>query len=490
MGRIATREYNLSVTHPEVAAQWSNKNLFGPETVLPGSVKKVWWKCEKGHEWDAVIYNRTGNNSGCPYCSGHRLLPGSNDVASSRPDLLSSWSEKNTQAPNEVFKNSRTKVLWVCEKGHEWISSVNYRSDGHGCPYCASKRVLPGYNDLLSCFPDIAKQWSSRNEDSPGKVIAQSNKKYWWVCEEGHEWEVSPNNRVSYNSGCPLCVSHISKPEDELFSFIYSLWEDPPEIFRSKRNIIPPKELDLYIPSLNIAIEFNGIYWHSEKYKEKDEHFNKTQMCNEKGITLIHIWEDDWIYRKEIVKQLIRHKLGKVTGETVYARKTKVVPLSRKEISVFLNKHHILGATTGTYYLGLKYQDRIVAVTVLTRRKNTLTLDRYATSCSVPGGHSKLVSWVEKNLEYKTLVTFADLCLSNGDLYEKTGWKKDSILAPDYKYLVGTTRVHKFNYRLKRFRNDPDLLWAEGMTERQLAELNGLVRVWDCGKIRYIKEKP
>src|SRR5690606_30137123 len=131
----------------------------------------------------------------------------------------------------------------------------------------------------------------------------------------------------------------------------------------------------------------------------------------------------------------------------------------------------------------------IVAVCVLKKFRDDLTLSRYATDRLVPGGHSKMISWIQKNLDFDRLVTFADLCVSDGSLYETTGWRRDAELAPDYRYVVGSRREHKFNYRLKRFRDDPNLLFEEGMTEKQLAELNGIPRIWDCGKIRYVMEK-
>ena len=420
---LPKRKYKapLTQTHPEVAAQWSPRNTIKPEEITRGADKKVWWICEKGHEWEALIYNRTGSRkSGCPYCSGHRVLKGINDLSTAHPELVKQWSDKNIGTPENTFKNARTKAIWVCDNGHEWSASVNDRSDGHGCP---------------------------------------------------------------------LCTHKISEPEHEIASFIRSLGVT--NIVKNARNIIPPKELDIYLPEYNLAVEYNGLYWHSERFlKDKNTHLAKYLACKEKGITLIQVWEDDWLYKEEIVKKLIRHKLGRQNNNTVYARKTNIKAIERDEAVRFFNENHILGAASGTYYLGLKYGTTTVAAMILTRRGDTLTLDRYATSCNVPGGHSKLVAWVERNIDYKYLATFADLCLSEGNLYTTTGWTKDVILKPDYMYVVGLSRVHKFNYRLKRFRNDPDLLWKEGLTERQLAELNGLLRIWDCGKIRYIKERP
>lgn len=252
-------------------------------------------------------------------------------------------------------------------------------------------------------------------------------------------------------------------------------------------------ELDIYIPSLNIAIECNGVYWHSEG-AGKDRNFHKAKLdaCRAAGIQLIQIWEDDWAERQDVVKSMLAHKLGASQARMVYARQTDAVDITATEARVFLNAHHIQGAITGSFYLGLRERGtaELVAVMVLKRQggkaSSVLRLERYATSLRLPGGHSKLVSYAERHIEdWTELVTFADLEVSDGSLYEATGWVQDAVLRPDYRYVVGNTRRHKFGYRLARFRDDPDLEYEPGLTERELASLNKLHRVWDSGKIRF-----
>ena len=168
-----------------------------------------------------------------------------------------------------------------------------------------------------------------------------------------------------------------------------------------------------------------------------------------------------------------------------------MTPITYKDASDFLDSYHIQGATSASIYLGMFFQEELVGVTTLKYRNDgSLELSRYATSKNVQGGHSKVVAYVEKNYEYTHLVTFADQSYSAGDLYKTTGWTEDGLLDPDYKYVVGRSRSHKFLYRKDRFKKDPDLLFEDGLTERELAELNGLRRVYDAGKIRFIKPRP
>ena len=486
---------DLATTHPELAKEWHPQNSTQPNEISYGHDKNVRWICVTNpeHVWSAKPVDRVGGN-GCPFCSGRRAHPGETDLSTIRPDIANYWSYKNITTAQDVTTTSTKEVLWVCDKGHEFVSQVQYRTRGSvfTCPVCSNKQILSGFNDLATTYPDIAKEWSPNNAFSASQVTFGSEVRVEWVCSKNpnHVWEAVVYSRTK-GSGCPHCSSNTSKGEADIQDYLSSLGIPTEEIVRSSRKIIPNAELDIYLPKHNLAIEFNGTYWHSDIFVSKEYHKQKTSMCAERGIQLIHIWEDDWRLRQRIVKQLLKNKIGLKDEKTVFARKTKVRVADKHELVTFFNENHILGYTTGTYYLLLEAASNVVvAAMILTRRGDVLTLDRYATSCNVPGGHSKLISWVEKNIEYKTLVTFADLSISNGDLYEKTGWTTDKVLKPDYMYVIGNKRVHKFNYRKERFKRDPNLKYDPNMTETELAALNNIPRIWDCGKIRYTKERP
>lgn len=485
---------DLATTHPDLAEEWYPQNSKQPTEISHGHDKNVKWICsnDRTHIWSAKPVDRT-NGNGCPFCSGLRAHPGTTDLSTVRPDIAVYWSEKNNLTAQDVTATSTKKMWWVCDKGHEFTSQVQYRTrrDTFTCPVCSNKKVLLGFNDLATTHPELAKEWSPDNTLSPTQVTFGSETRVKWVCINNpeHTWEAVVYSR-SKGSGCPHCGLNTSKGESEIQNFILSLGIPMEEIIRSSRKIVPNAELDIYLPNHRIAIEFNGTYWHSDMFVSKEYHKQKTSICAERNIRLIHIWEDDWRLKQEIVKRLLKNKIGIKDETTVYARKTKVVSIDKHKATEFFNLNHLLGYTSGTYYIALETDDGIVAAMILTRRGDILTLDRYATSCNVPGGHSKLVSWVEKNIEYSTLVTFADLAVSNGDLYEKTGWTRDKVLKPDYMYVVGNKRVHKFNYRKDRFKKDPSLKYDPNMTETELAMLNNIPRIWDCGKIRYTKERP
>ncbi|MDY5058894.1 MAG: zinc-ribbon domain-containing protein [Bacilli bacterium] len=187
-------------------ADRNDKNLL--DTLTIGSKKVVWWKCEKGHEWEAVIYNQ-GNNRVCPYCSNKRVLVGYNDLATTHPEIANEWDkEKNGDLkPTDITAGSERPIWWICPNGHSYQSFPYNRKKGVGCPYCDGKKVLVGYNDLATTHPEIANEWNKEKNGNlkPTDITAGSSKEeVWWKCEKGHEWKALPKERKN-GQNCPYC---------------------------------------------------------------------------------------------------------------------------------------------------------------------------------------------------------------------------------------------------------------------------------------------
>ena len=182
---------SLAEVHPELVSEWSEKNLpLTPDDITFGSNKKVWWKGACGHEWQTSVKARSSGEK-CPICSGTRVIAGINDLATLEPLLAKQWSKKNKIKPTEVSIGSHKKVIWKCEKGHEWEAVVKSRTiNKTGCPYCSHNKVLAGFNDLATLLPDIAAEWSDRNYPLlPTQVTVFANRKAWWKCKDcGREW--------------------------------------------------------------------------------------------------------------------------------------------------------------------------------------------------------------------------------------------------------------------------------------------------------------
>ena len=199
-------------------AQWNQEKNgdLTPHDVASRTHKKVWWKCGKGHEWEATIESRT-RCAGCPVCSNKVIIAGENDLATTHPHLVAEWNyEKNGElTPQQFPHGTLKKVWWRCEKGHEWEADISGRARGNGCPVCAGQAVIPGDNDFASAFPKLAEQWHpTKNGDLRAcDVTRQSSRRVWWVCEKGHEWSTVVQNRAR-GSGCQYCARRRKADKD------------------------------------------------------------------------------------------------------------------------------------------------------------------------------------------------------------------------------------------------------------------------------------
>ena len=217
--KVASGENDLAACRPDLAKQWhpSKNGILTPETVVAGSHRKVWWRCEKGHEWQARVASRTVDGAGCPVCAGKIVVPGENDLASHFPDIAAQWdTEKNgSLTAQKVSFYSNRRVWWRCERGHSYQAAVSGRTmRGSGCPYCAGRRVLPGFNDLATVQPEIAAQWEPTLNGAltPQQVTAGSRKKVWWRCSSGHVWKAAIYSRAgAQRCGCPVCAGMASR---------------------------------------------------------------------------------------------------------------------------------------------------------------------------------------------------------------------------------------------------------------------------------------
>lgn len=178
-----------------------------PDAFTANSGEKIWWVCRKGHSWQATIDHRN-KGQGCPYCSGRKVLAGYNDLQTINPALAREWDyEKNGTLKPDVFTaNSGKKAWWKCSNGHSWQATIDHRNKGRGCPYCAGRYVISGKNDLQTRNPVLASEWNqAKNRDlTPTDVLPNTNKKVWWKCSKGHEWQATINSRNRGN-GCPFC---------------------------------------------------------------------------------------------------------------------------------------------------------------------------------------------------------------------------------------------------------------------------------------------
>lgn len=233
-----------------------NRNLppYGitltPDSVTPTDTRLVWWQCKKGHSWNESVANRVqmivnGEKIACPFCTPEKIDRAQilwdycvNDVPDGEIDcshLLNEWDyEKNYPlTPKDVKTVEYRKVWWKCDKGHSWQALISNRVKvGVGCPYCGHRRVLPaGFNDLETLYPEIAKEWDyEKNEVTPDKLTAFSNRKVWWLCPQGHSYQKIVSNRTQHHQGCPVCRALAGKKGSMLIPGVNDLATTHPEI--------------------------------------------------------------------------------------------------------------------------------------------------------------------------------------------------------------------------------------------------------------------
>ena len=214
---MTLKEYCIRSRRAELLQQWHYAKNDGltPDAVTCHSRQKVWWIDRLGHEWQQEIYSRTALCRGCPFCAGREVLAGFNDLASTHPALSAQWDwEKNFDlTPQMVMVGNSRKVWWRCEKGHSWQATIASRASGCGCPVCANRKILPGFNDFATTHPALAAEWHpTKNGDlTPQKISYGYDKKVWWLCANGHEWQAAPKTRVRMGAGCPICANDVAQ---------------------------------------------------------------------------------------------------------------------------------------------------------------------------------------------------------------------------------------------------------------------------------------
>ena len=217
--RRTGREALLRQWHP------TKNQPLTPDTVSSGSSRKVWWRCEDGHDWQCAVYARTSAGTKCPYCAGKRPVPGKTDLAALFPDLAEEWHPARNLplTPEQVLPGSHRMVWWVCGKGHEWQAPVKSRVAGCGCPVCAGRAVQPGENDLAATHPGLAEEWHPTKNGAltPRDVTAGTRRKVWWRCAKGHEWRAQVSARAGSGTGCPVCSGRVVLPGENDLETLY-----------------------------------------------------------------------------------------------------------------------------------------------------------------------------------------------------------------------------------------------------------------------------
>lgn len=298
-GNRTALENSVASKYPDLTREWDCElNLKGPTNYTAKSNQKVWWKCAAGHSWKAAIYHRTIGRTGCPACydanRSEKARPTTGldfNLLTENPSLCEEWDfELNDLPPEHYLPTSGQLVWWRCPKGsdHIWQAKIYSRASvnnriRNGCPFCAGRKPSEKYN-LKVVNPNLAKEWHlHRNSTMPEEFTPFSNAKVWWCCDKGHEWQATINNR-SNGRNCPTCSNKTSRNEIRILTELQALF--PTVISRHR---VGAYEVDVFIPSLNVALEYDGRWWHRNSY-QKD--LTKQTSVTEAGIKLLRVREE------------------------------------------------------------------------------------------------------------------------------------------------------------------------------------------------------
>ena len=422
-----------------VSEKWYAHNFKNTKTILTYSCPKCGSEVKRS-VGNLFLYGinckRCGNKGYAGFTLNRRKLDVGIDLS------------KITTPPNIILEGKTIKstdtVKSVCSFHGEHIISYKSIKKNNFCPVCSkteldeqsriSKDVI-----LEKCDDYIRHQieslpsewWNNRGHQRTTSVPLQ--------CEKHGNYSLTIE-QVIRGQIYHQCSVTLSKGEDELREFINSLGIKT-EKYRYKY------EIDIFLPDYNIGFEYNGLYWHSEIHKHKNYHKEKYEHFKSKGIQVYHVWEDDWNNKKEIVKSMIRNRLGLISDK-VYARKCIISYVDNKMANSFMDDNHIQGSRGATISLGLYYKNNLVSVMQFIKNGDIWELSRFASKLNVLviGGFSKLLRYFEKTHNPNIIVSFSDNCYSNGGVYKKF-FKLDKHLPPDYKYLYKNKLHHKFKFR-------------------------------------------
>lgn len=296
------------------------------ETLNRGFDKNIRFVCKSGHEFFARPVHRTnGQRLVCQYCSGSRLDLSKHGITVEFKNFMNEWDfDKNDVDPTRISSGNPKKFWWLCSNNHSYECSPAHRKEGRGCPYCANKKVLKGYNDLATTHPLLALSWDfDKNELTPYDVTYGNDKKFWWVCNEGHSWEASIVMRTYSKTGCPYCAAYRSTSfaEKAIYLYVSRLFSNV-----KSRERLGGFEYDIVIPNERVLIEFNGSYWHEIADNGRDE--LKKQYALSNGFKFICINSVRTFRGIEVSQE------ANFSSITCYSEKVNLDSMNRMLISV------------------------------------------------------------------------------------------------------------------------------------------------------------
>ena len=422
---------------------------------------------------------------GCPKC-------GYEKVQSKQSKGKEAFIEESKRKFGDKFDYSRveyvnyhTGIILGCNI-HGWfkITPASHLKSETGCVKCSHESFLNRVTCTTDEFIEKAREVHGDKYDYSKTEYRRSKEGVTITCPKHGDFVQLPNFHLN-GSGCPKCVSPVSMWEEEVFEFVKSLGV---VCEQSNREILKGKEIDIYIPKFSIGIECDGLRWHNEQYRDKDYHLWKTNECFKHGVRLIHIFEDEWVSKKEIWKSMLTNMFGLIR-KMIYARRCELREVASRDCRKFLNENHIQGYASSKYNYGLYYKDELVSLMSFGTPRISMGGERIdghyelvrfcnKLNCNVIGGASRLFSHFIKMHNPDCITSYSDKRWSLGKLYKVLGFSYSHDSKPNYFYVNNMERINRFRFR-------KSVLVSEGYdkdkSEHDIMLERGIYRIYDCG---------
>lgn len=373
------------------------------------------------------------------------------------------------------YINSNTNVLIICPIHGAFNQLPLNHLSGHGCPKCVDTRLTT--KDFVK--QSVAIHGCKYDYSKVNYINSKTKVKI--ICPVHGEFTQLPISHYS-GHGCPKCCNLVSKGHKEIADFIKI------DKIINDRNTIAPYELDIYMPKKKLAIEYNGLYYHSYNYleskEEKSKHSFKADLCEQNNIQLIQIFEDEWVNKQRIVKSVLNSKIGH--NKRIYARNCYIVEMCSQEFNEFCDSNHLQGHINTKVRLGLKYDNKNVCVIGFNKKGKVYECTRFCNviDYNIIGGASKLLKYFIGKYNPKNIVTFADRRYSNGQLYKALGFTLIGKSDPGYFYVKNGNRYPRTKFqkcRLSKLLSNYNQNYSEALNMFN----NGFRRIWDAGHLKF-----
>lgn len=461
----------------EIVSPWKGKTL-PKETVEKIRVTKK----KKFASGETVVWNKGGSVS--------------QEVRDKISNSVKKYASENKE---QLTKNGKKAYQTKLERyGEEFVKNQQRKMVENISEEGKKRQIEAVQNATKRKSINAEKEFKKLLSRNGYKIVNYDSdlKRLTYICPNG---KTHSNNRsyfnLSYNNieetyECKMCLpKNRSRAEIEVYDYVCSL-EGEENVLNSDKTILCPKELDIVIPNKKIAIEYNGLYWHSiESGKDRMYHYDKYKGCKDRGFSLIQIFEDEWNNKQEIVKSILRNKLG-YYNEKIFARKTFIKEISTKDAREFLDTYHVYGYNRCNIKLGLYYNGELVQVMTFSksnksRKQDGWEIDRLATKFDtiVVGGSSKLFKYFLNKENPENVVSYADLRYGEGNVYSNLGFQLEKHTVASYFYFIPSDksiRIHRYSLRKTPEEN------LTGKTEFELRSEQGFHRIYDSGHNKWL----